>query len=308
MKSFIKRYQERVQTTQSILCVGLDLTPEHVPPEFGSGENVNHVRNYLEHVITIAAERAPVVKPQFAYYGAMGYHGIVLLKILVDFAHDKGLEVILDHKISDIGSTVEAYGRWIFGYLEVDAVTAVPYLGSSIVTPLIPWLAKGKCVISMVRTSNPEAADLQDLELANGQLVYEMIAERVRSWNEFVSKETNNIGSVGAVVGATWPEQAARCREFLGPDVFTLVPGYGAQGGGAEGAVIAVPNNQGQLYGTVNSSRGITMQSWQKKDGSPKPGDPLDHVITAIDRANADLNTALTALVERDPYGKEIKS
>jgi orotidine-5'-phosphate decarboxylase len=89
----------------------------------------------------------------------------------------------------------------------------------------------------------------------------------------------------------------------MGDNVFALIPGYGAQGGGAEGAVVALPNRGGKLCGTVNSSRGITLQSWRDKaSGEPKAGDPMEHVARAIDDANAELNAALKEQLGRNPY------
>ena len=105
---------------------------------------------------------------------------------------------------------------------------------------------------------------------------------------------TDGAGGVGGVVGATWPEQALRCRDLAGDGVFLLIPGYGEQGGGADGAVAGLPNGRGELMGTVNSSRGITLTSWwDKETGRPREGDPLELVEAAIKNSSADLNAAL---------------
>ncbi len=303
---FLARYLRRVEETKSVLCVGLDPTIDHVPPEMRMGSDIPSIRSYILKVIDIAAEKVPVVKPQYAYYGAMGWQGLVLLNDIVAYAKHKGLLVILDAKRADIGSTMEMYGGEVFDQIGADACTFVPYLGSTFNPSWMPWLKLGRCVISMVRTSNQEAAELQDLVLKNGNCVYEQVAIMTESWANIVAKETGGIGTVGGVIGATWSEQAVRCRELMGDDVFALIPGYGAQGGGAEGAVAGLPASDGTLCGTVNSSRGITFNSWcDKETGEPKPGDPMQLVEQAVDDANQELNAALEAKLGYDPYVEE---
>lgn len=294
--NFVSRCLERMESVGSVLCVGLDPTPEHVPPVFGDG--LDALENYLKGVIEIASRTVAVVKPQFAYYAAMGTAGIDAMVRLIDYAHSLDLLVILDAKRADISDTMEAYAQEVFGQYHVDACTFVPYLGSTFMPTKttqswLPWLAQGRAVISMIRTSNPEAEQVQDLVVGN-QLAYERMAVMVRGWNDAVRELTNGEGAVGGVVGATWPEQAVRCRELAGDEVFFLVPGYGAQGGGAEGAVSSLRNSRGELMGTINSSRGITRDSWfNKKTGEPRKGDPMELVARAITAANVDLNKAL---------------
>jgi len=303
MKSFLSCYLNRVQKTKSVLCVGLDPTANHVPPSFGDGKDIKNLKKYLEAVIDIAATKVPIVKPQYAYYGALGVEGIKLLSEIVDYAHKKDLLVIMDAKRADIGETMGQYAKEVFEIYGADACTFVPYLGSTFNPSWIKYLQEGKNAISMVRTSNPEATELQDLKLENGDLVYEKMAKLVNIWDEKARRETNEVGGIGAVVGATWPEQAEKSRELLGDQVFALIPGYGAQGGGADGAVAGLPNSKGELVGTVNSSGGITLTSWfDKNKKEPKVGDPLKHIETAINEANADLNQALIKKLERNPY------
>lgn len=294
MESFVTRYLERVTTTKSVLCVGLDPTPEHVPPNLRTGNPIADIKYYLQFVIDTAASLVPVVKPQFAYYAALGTDGLDMLEYLVEYAHSKGLLVILDAKRADIGETMEQYAEEVFGRYGVDACTFVPYLGPTFNPSWMKWLKQGRLPIAMIRTSNPEAAVIQDLELKSGLKVYEYLAQLVALWNTEVAEATGGMGRVGGVVGATWPEQAVRCRELAGDDVFFLIPGYGAQGGGADGAVGGLPNNRGELMGTVNSSRGITLLSWwDREKKQPREGNALDLVQAAIEAANSDLNTAI---------------
>jgi orotidine-5'-phosphate decarboxylase len=292
--SFISRYLERVRKTRSVLCVGLDPTLEHVPPALRDGNPVSDIDCYLRIIIDMAAPLVPVIKTQFAYYAALGLEGLLMLERLIAYARAKGFLVIMDAKRADIGETMQQYGKEVFCHYHADACTFVPYLGSTFNPSWMEWLKQGKMVISMIRTSNPEAVELQDCVLKDGLKVYEHLAWLVGRWNAKVFEKTQGAGSVGGVVGATWPEQAKRCREFAGNDVFFLIPGYGAQGGGAEGAVISLRSNRKQLMGTVNSSRNITLFSWwDKAKKEPRKGDPLELVKRAIETANVELNAAL---------------
>lgn len=311
MALLVECLRERARRVKSVLCVGLDLEPKHVPPPFGPGQNLECMYHYGCGVIEIAAAHAAAVKPQYAFYGRWGPPGFHLLQRLVAFAKSKGLLVILDAKRADIGSTMTAYGDEVFGQIGADACTFVPYLGGTFMPPpdedpdiWLPWLDQGRCVISMVRTSNPEAAELQDLELADGSKVYEWMAAKVKEWAEVVAERTKGRGTVGGVIGATWPEQAVRCRELVGGEVLALIPGYGEQGGGAEGAVQAVPTSDGLIAGVVNSSRGLTLKSWSGADPADirTPNDALELVEAAVIEADQELNAALTTKIGRDPY------
>lgn len=294
-ENFISRYLKRAVETKSVLCVGLDPTLAHVPLEFRTGNTFRDIEKYLCEVIDIAATRVPVVKPQYAYYSALGKEGECMLERIIGYAQTAGLLVILDAKRADINETMKQYGEEVFGKYNADACTFVPYFGSTFNPSWIKWLKQGRMVISMIRTSNIEAETIQDLELKeSGLKVYEYVSQLVAEWDVEVRKITEGIGSVGGVVGATWPKEAVRCRELAGDDVFFLILGYGAQGGKANGAVGGLPNNQGELMGTVNSSRGITLQSWWDKDtNQPREGDALGLVEKAIEAANTDLNAAL---------------
>ena len=293
--SFVGRYLRRVAVTNSVLCVGLDPTPEHVPPEFRTGNPIMDIFHYLTQVISIAAPVVPVVKPQIAYYSALGTEGESMLRDLVAYAHGIGLVVILDAKRADIGATMEQYGEEVFGRYNADACTSVvSYFGPTFNPSWMKWFAQGRMIIPMIRTSNAEATIIQDLELKSGLLVYEHVAQLVADWNAQIAEASSGCGGVGGVVGATWPQQAVRCRELAGDDVFFLIPGYGAQGGGADGAVAGLPNSRGELVGTVNSSSGVTLQSWWDRDTKqPREGDPLELVEATIKAANIDLNAAL---------------
>jgi orotidine-5'-phosphate decarboxylase len=292
--NFVDRYNHMVLAKKSILCVGLDPTYQHVPLKMRSGNFIADIEHYLFNLIDIAGPMVPVVKPQIAYYSALGKGGEELLERVIEHAHSRGLLVILDAKRSDIGTTMEKYGEEVFERYKADACTFVPYLGPTFDPAWMRWLKRGRMVISMIRTSNLEASVLQDRRLKDRKPLYEEVAELVRSWNSEIAKKTDGKGSVGGVVGATWPEELKNCREIAGDDVFFLIPGYGAQGGGATTAAKGVLDSRGDVMGTVNSSRGITLYSWwDKKKQQPRDGEPLDLIQEVIRRANADLVSAV---------------
>src|SRR3989339_439289 len=151
--NFVESYVSRAREMRSILCVGLDPTYDQVPPSMRQRNDWRaDIYYYIHSVIDIAASKVAIVKPQYAFYGAMGSDGFRILHDIVAYAVDCYLLTILDAKRADIGNTMEAYGREVFDEIRVHAVTAVPYLGSATIQPLMPWLKRNRCVISMVRT------------------------------------------------------------------------------------------------------------------------------------------------------------
>ena len=204
-------------------------------------------------------------------------YGIEALKTMcltARYAKKQGMLVIGDCKRNDIGSTATAYAEAVLGKTELllnefkkicdfDACTVNAYLGIDGVQPFIDVAKRdGKGIFCLVRTSNPSAGDFQDLKLEDGRFVYEAVASKVSEWGaDLIGEE--GFSSVGAVVGATWPEQAVAVRKLM-PNTFILVPGYGAQGAGADAAVAGfTADGRG---GIVNNSRGI-MTAWKKKEG-----------------------------------------
>lgn len=213
----------------------------------------------------------PAVKPQSAFYEMYGLCGEEVLHRTIKYAKEKGLYVILDVKRNDIGSTAEAYSKAYLGNVDidgvteepcpVDCVTVNPYLGTDGIKPFVEDCKTfDKAIFALVKTSNPSSGELQDLEVG-GEKIYEKVAQLVNVWNEGTIGESG-YGAVGAVVGATYPEQAKVLRSIMDKSYF-LVPGYGAQGGGAMG-VKPCFNDDG-LGAIVNSSRGI-MCAYKKGD------------------------------------------
>ena len=213
----------------------------------------------------------PAVKPQAAYYEMYGWQGVKALAETIAYAREKGMFVITDGKRNDIGTTMEAYATAHLGTTDVageafdafgaDALTVNGYLGTDGIKPLVNICKeKDKGIFVLVKTSNPSSGELQDLQLVNGASVYEQMGKMCERWGEELPGKYGYSG-VGAVVGATYPEQLAEMREKA-PHTFFLVPGYGAQGGGANDAKNAFDTNgRGAI---INSSRGI-MCAWKKQ-------------------------------------------
>ncbi len=213
----------------------------------------------------------PAVKPQSAFYEMYGLYGEEVLHRTIKYAKEKGLYIILDVKRNDIGSTAEAYSKAYLGTVDidgeavspcdVDCVTVNPYLGTDGIKPFVEDCKEfDKAIFALVKTSNPSSGELQDLD-AGDKKIYEHVAGLVNEWNKDTIGQSG-YGAVGAVVGATYPEQAKVLRSIMKQSYF-LVPGYGAQGGGAMG-VKPCFNDDG-LGAIVNSSRGI-MCAYKKGD------------------------------------------
>jgi orotidine-5'-phosphate decarboxylase len=212
----------------------------------------------------------PAVKPQCAYYEMYGYYGMKTLYKTMEYAREKGMYVITDGKRNDIGTTMEAYAVAHLGETKVgeqsypaflgDCLTVNGYLGTDGIAPLLKVCDQyDKGIFVLVKTSNPSSGELQDKKI-NKKHVYEVMGKMCEAWG---ADHMGQYGysSVGAVVGATYPEQLEELRAKM-PHTFFLVPGYGAQGGGAKDVSYAFDQNG--LGAVINSSRGI-MCAYQKE-------------------------------------------
>lgn len=225
--SFADRLRAAVQRNNSLLCVGLDPSPDRLPAELAGRSVSEWMVPLVRGVIDATADLACCFKPNIAFYEAAGLDGQRALRAILQ-AIPADVPVLLDAKRGDIGSTTDAYARAIFEDLGVDAVTVSPYLGGDALAPLFGYPSKG--VFVLCKTSNAGSGELQGELLANGQPVFLHVAQRALTWDQY--------GSLGLVVGATYPEQLAAVRA-LAPEVPILVPGVGAQAGDLEGAVTA---------------------------------------------------------------------
>ncbi|MBQ9673278.1 MAG: orotidine-5'-phosphate decarboxylase [Ruminococcus sp.] len=229
----------------------------------------------------------PAIKPQCAYYEMYGWYGFKALTETIAYAKSKGMFVITDGKRNDIGTTMQAYAAAHLGTTDIDgteveaiggdALTVNGYLGTDGISPLLDICKNGdKGIFVLVKTSNPSSGELQNLEFKGGETVYQRVGTMCEEWGKELPGKYGYSG-VGAVVGATYPEMLTELRGEL-KTTFFLVPGYGAQGGGAKDCEGAFDKNG--IGAVVNSSRGI-MCAWQKVDGL----DPEDYAKAARNEA-----------------------
>jgi len=234
--TFFDRLRERIERVDSVVSVGLDADRSRLPPHLDDHDLPRWAFN--RRIIDATHEHAACYKPNAAFYE--DGDGWRALRETIAYAHVKDVPVLLDAKRADIGNTTRQYAKLLD---DADAITVNPYMGRDSLEPFLSRAEKG--VFVLCRTSNPGGEDLQDLELASGERVYERVAALADLWN------AND--NVGLVVGATAPEELAEIREGV-PDLPFLVPGVGAQGGDAEAAV---EHGLADGVGLVNSSRGI---------------------------------------------------
>ena len=266
------RLIEKIIEKQNPTVAGLDPKLDYVPASIKSacfekyGKTLEGAAAALlefnKAIIDKIYDIVPAIKPQAAYYEMYGWQGVKALADTIAYAKSKGMFVMTDGKRNDIGTTMEAYATAHLGTTNVEgALTVNGYLGTDGIKPLLNICkAKDKGIFVLVKTSNPSSGELQDLKLENGASVYEQMGKMCESWGGELPGKYGYSG-VGAVVGATYPEQLAEMREKA-PHTFFLVPGYGAQGGGAQDAKNAFDKNG--LGSIINSSRGI-MCAWKKQ-------------------------------------------
>ncbi|MEN1971485.1 orotidine-5'-phosphate decarboxylase [Luteimonas sp. MJ204] len=251
--TFMQQLRHRWDTSGSLVCVGLDPEPGRFPARFAG--DADSVFGFCRDIVDATAEYACAFKPQIAHFAAPGAEDALERLIAHVHAAHPGIPVILDAKRGDIGSTAQRYASEAFDRYAADAVTVNPYLGGDSLQPFLERADRG--VIILCRTSNPGAADLQDL-LVEGRAggpsrpLYQSVAERA-------AREWNGNGNVSLVVGATWPEQLREVRAVVG-DMPLLVPGVGAQGGDA-GAVVRNARTGDGTGLMVSSSRAILYAS-----------------------------------------------
>lgn len=283
MRNFADRLTDRIAKLKNPTVMGLDPKLDYLPGDLLT-EWRNEVPNnnqqatamalfdYNRLLIDAVYDIIPAIKPQFAYYEMYGIHGIQALIKTIKYAQDKGMLVIADAKRNDIGSTATAYAEGILGHTKIindttpsmfnaDCITVNGYLGIDGVQPFIDVCKRDdKGLFVLVRTSNPSAGDIQNLKLEDGRTVYQAMAQNCDTWGKELIGD-NGFSSLGAVVGATWPEQAVEARKLM-PNNLILVPGYGAQGAGADAAVASFTREgTGSI---VNASRSL-MCAWKRR-------------------------------------------
>lgn len=260
---------EKIIKMQNPTCVGLDTNFSYLPEEMQEGmatfEGVSEaIVEFNMNIIDKVCDIVPAVKVQVAYYEQYGFEGLRAFNYTVNYAHGRGMFVIADCKRNDIGSTAKCYSTAFLGETDVngkkikafpaDMLTVNGYLGTDGVQPFVEDCKNNdKGIFVLVKTSNPSSGELQNLKLESGEYLYERMGSLVEQWGkDCVGKY--GYSDVGAVVGATHPEEAANLRKKL-KNTFFLIPGYGAQGGNAQ--MLKCCFDKDGLGGIVNNSRGI---------------------------------------------------
>ncbi len=288
MSPFADRLMDRVRA-HGPLCVGIDPHPALLPALFGAGPEA--AAKWGVALVERCAGRAAVVKPQAGLFERWGSRGLAALEQVCEAAHQAELMVILDAKRGDIGSTAEGYAEGYLGEASscpCDAITVNPYMGIDTIEPFVSVAERqGKGVVVLARTSNPGSKDFQ-AKLVDGEPLYLHVA---RALQPLIARLRGEGGWSGLmlVAGATGPEDARRLREAAGDALF-LVPGYGAQGAGAQDAVAGfVRRGAIREGGVVNASRSVASPAGSLEASS------VAEWNGAIDRA---LATAQTELLE----------
>lgn len=300
MKHAMQKLQEDAKKFGP-LCVGLDTDPSYIP------ENI--IKNYSSSAEAVLAYNLALIerikkdqsaccfKIQVAYYEAMGLKGMEVYAKTVKAVRDAGFIAISDIKRGDIAATAGAYARAHFtGDFETDIITINPYMGFDTLKPFTEYTTaeKGsKAMFVLLRTSNPGMVDIEQQELKDGGRVLDRVGNELNNILQESKKEYTDetCSPVGAVVGCTEESDARALRDAY-PEIFFLIPGYGAQGGAAKICGILLE----KCGGTVNSSRGI-LCAW-KKDASLEEKRnagtlSMDDIINASAKAAIDSKTEL---------------
>ncbi len=304
----INKLIEKIEKTQAPIVVGLDPMMKFVPghiqkkafEEFGETLEgaAEAIWQYNKGIVDAIYDLVPAVKPQIAMYEQFGIPGLIAFKKTVDYCKEKGLVVIGDVKRGDIGSTSEAYavghlgkvtvGSNSFYGLDEDFATVNPYLGSDGIKPFLKVCSEEKKgIFILVKTSNPSSGEFQD-RLVDGRPLYEIVGEKVAEWGSECMGDKYSY--IGAVVGATYPEQGKLLRKIM-PKTFILVPGYGAQGG--KGADLVHFFNDDGLGAIINSSRGIIAAYQQEQYASYGEQGYADASRAAVLAMREDISSAL---------------
>jgi len=269
MSHYATRLHAAIRSKGTAALIGLDPRLDLLPPQIVAKARSTETSepavaaraftNFCCRLIDVVAPLVPAVKPQAAFFEQYGPPGFAALGEVVAYARKAGLLVILDAKRGDIGSTAEAYAAGLLGGdrpehpWQADALTVSPYLGADTLEPFVKRAtAVGGGLYVLVRTSNPGAGTFQDVT-QDRRRVYEIVAAAVDRLSEG-SADADGYGCVGAVVGATYPEELKALRMIM-PHAPLLVPGYGSQGGTAADVAAAFDSNG--LGAVINSSRAI---------------------------------------------------
>lgn len=299
--TYRENLNKAIQDKNSRLCVGLDPKWQLLPnvQDISPSEKAlaNALFDFNKLIIDTVAEFSACVKPQVAYYEMLGAAGYAAYERTIAYAQQQGLLVVGDAKRGDIGTTSAAYAeghladelKGIFKTpvkrIAADALTVNPFLGSDGVKPFIETAkANNKGLYVLLKTSNPSSSELQDLKV-DGKPLYQHLATLFAQW-----QNDHDFDSLGAVVGATHPDELKAIRSWL-PKSPLLIPGYGAQGGKASDLSVAF--NDGGLDAVINSSRGV-IYAWRDKGIDEGDSNSIaEHIRNAAREARDDINSAV---------------
>jgi len=282
---FSRRLTSALYAKKSALVVGLDPRVNELPPTLLNQYRTDKgltleaaaeaVLEFNKGLIDSLHDLVVAVKPQLAFYECLGLPGLAAFAATLNYAREHSLLVITDGKRNDIGSSVAGYADAYLGETALgdssypafpsDSLTVNPYLGSDGITPLVERCQNyKKGIFVLVKTSNPSGTEIQNLD-CGGEKVFEVVGRLCHEWG-LSSLDSDGYSAVGAVVGATYPAEAAKLRKIM-PHAYFLVPGFGAQGAKPQDVVTCF-NNDG--YGAVvNSARDI-IYAFTKRGGDYK--------------------------------------
>lgn len=250
---------------KGMVCVGLDTSLDYIPQHIK--EKYDQVSDQIfafnKAIIDATKDIVAIYKPQIAFYEAAGIEGLKAYKRTVEYLRENDLLSIGDIKRGDIASTAKMYAKAHFeSEFEVDFITLNPYMGFDSITPYLPYLESGKKgIFVLLRTSNPGAKDIEYLKV-NDEYLYYTIGDKLQEMAQ-AYKGKSGYSSLCLVTGGTHLDEASEIRSRY-PDMFFLIPGYGAQGGTAKEVRLYLNDFNG---GVVNSSRGIITHYKQYEDG-----------------------------------------
>ncbi len=275
--NFPEILEKTAERNGSIACMGMDPVIEKIPLQ---QKNVTKkIVKFYSEILAAVADKIGAVKPNYAFFAQYGFDGLKAMETLIAAAKKEKLPVILDAKRGDIGKSSEAYSKEVFEAWKADAVTVSPYMGSDSVSPFIRWCGREKGVYVLVRTSNPGASDLQQLQLKNGKTVFMETAAKVVEWHK---------PGVGAVVGATNIYELRKILELFASTskkIPLLIPGVGAQGGNAADVAALLRRTTGNLMlHRISSSSGI---SYAYED---VVGNNAEAAVKAVKELNGEIN------------------
>jgi orotidine-5'-phosphate decarboxylase len=262
---FADRLAEAIERKRSQLVVGLDPRPDLLPVELKGEAHLGRkvaaeaCGRFCRGLVDAVAPYVVAVKPQIAFFEALGSDGLRVFEDVCAYSRAAGLQVIADAKRGDVGSTARAYATAFLEPVDgtaplADAVTVNPYLGRDAVEPFLAACRReGAGIFCVVKTSNPGGAEVQDLVLSDGRPVWQQVAELVAEWGADLVGE-RGLSAVGAVIGATHPRAVGEARRLL-PRSILLLPGVGAQG--ATPADVARAFTSGPASALVSVSRNV---------------------------------------------------